>query len=144
MAPQCQALTLSDAKRCSEIGTQSNNLFCAYHAKQCHGILENTTQLIGQKFVILRALERLERRTAEVLYESQKWFKWVRQCQDDEEAQRAKEKEQVKKEAALFQRHWKEVEARLRRLRQKEDAKRQDEFLEMAYQERMSQEDEDT
>jgi hypothetical protein len=95
--------------------------------------------LQNEKYIVLRALERLERRTADVLYEKQQWFNWVRNLEDEEEAHRENEKKKVKKEAALFQRHWKEVSARMRELRAKEDVKRQAEYLEQAYHERASQ-----
>ena len=98
--------------------------------------------LSNRKFIVLRALERLERRTAEVLYEKTKWFSWVRQVQDLEEAQRESEKKRIKKEAALFKRHVKDRQIRMRDLRAKEDAKRSEIFLEEAYKERMSEEEE--
>ena len=98
--------------------------------------------LSNRKFIVLRALERLERRTAEVLYKKNKWFSWVRQVQDLEEAQRESEKKRIKKEAALFKRHAKDRQLRMRDLRAKEDAKRSEAFLEEAYKERMSEEEE--
>ncbi|KAL0258469.1 hypothetical protein SLS55_005962 [Diplodia seriata] len=101
--------------------------------------------LQSQKHAVLRALERLERRTAEVLYEKQKWFKWVRALEDQEELQRDQEKKKVKQEAALLKRHWKEVEARMRELRHREEQRREDDFLNKALEERakMDQDDED-
>ena len=98
--------------------------------------------LSNRKFIVLRALERLERRTAEVLYEKTKWFSWVRQVQDLEEAQRESEKKRIKREAALFKRHARDRKLRMRDLRAKEDAKRSEAFLEEAYNERMSEEEE--
>ncbi|TLD20898.1 hypothetical protein E2P81_ATG08562 [Venturia nashicola] len=94
-------------------------------------------QLNQQKFTVIRALERLEKRAAEVLYKKQKWFNWVRQCQEDEEKQAENKKEKIKREAALFRRQWKQVEQRLRVLRAKEEQKRQDAYLDKAYEERM-------
>lgn len=99
--------------------------------------------LSNRKFIVLRALERLERRTAEVLYKKHKWFSWVRQVQDSEETQRESEKKRVKKEAALFKRHVKDRQLRMRDLRAREDAKRSEAFLEEAYKERMSEEEKD-
>ncbi|OJD29348.1 mfs allantoate protein [Diplodia corticola] len=92
--------------------------------------------LASQKHAVLRALERLERRTADVLYEKQKWFKWVRQLEDEEEMQRDQEKKKVKQEAQLLKRHWKELEARMRELRVREERRRQDEYLDKAWEER--------
>lgn len=99
--------------------------------------------LSNRKFIVVRALERLERRTAEVLYKKHKWFSWVRQVQDLEETQRESEKKRVKKEAALFKRHVKDRQLRMRDLRAKEDAKKSEAFLDEAYRERMSDEEED-
>ena len=96
-------------------------------------------KLTNDRNITLRALERLERRTAEVLYASNRWFKWVREVQDDEEAAREKETEMIKQEARLFRRHWKEAEARMKEKRQQEFMKRQEADLDAAYQERMSQ-----
>jgi hypothetical protein len=95
--------------------------------------------LQNEKFIVLRALERVERRTAEVLYKKKQWFEWVRERQDTEEAQREKESKKVKLEAALFKRNIKELETRMRELRAREDAKNQDEFLDQVYKEKMAQ-----
>ena len=95
--------------------------------------------LSGQKFIILRALERLEHRTAELLYKKQKWFKWVRDCQDTEEAQRDSEKKKTKLEAALFRRHQKEIKLRTQKLKAIEDSKRQEADLDKAYFESLSE-----
>ena len=99
--------------------------------------------LSSRRSIVVRALERLERRVGEVLYKKQKWFKWVRQCQDDEETARENEKKKVKKEAALFKRHMREVQARMRELRAKEDLKRQEAYLDEAYNGRLSEEEQE-
>ncbi|KAB2572944.1 hypothetical protein DBV05_g8399 [Lasiodiplodia theobromae] len=223
MAPQCQALHLSDETRCKSAATNANGLFCQFHARQVYGLykgykrrnaaLDHLTAhpppflaaqdaagtplskvdfasissedelrqlhdhlferhalldrvirarklhhsrfyalqldyghqhyldaLASQKHAVLRALERVERRTAEVLYEQQKWFKWVRALEDAEEAARDAEKKKVKQEAQLLKRHWKEVEARMRELRKREEEKRQDDFLDKAWEERAKNE----
>lgn len=101
-------------------------------------------QLVGQRFTIARALERLERRTSEVLYEKRQWFKWVRQCQDEEEQHRDNEKKKVQREAALFKSHWKEMQSRLQTLRAKENQKRQEAYLEEAWEARMLESDDST
>jgi hypothetical protein len=36
MAPQCQALYVSDERRCSEEATNVNGLFCSFHARQVY------------------------------------------------------------------------------------------------------------
>jgi hypothetical protein len=92
--------------------------------------------LISEKHNTGRALEKLERRTAEVLYRQQQWFGWVRNLEDDEEKERDAEKKKIKQEAALFRRHWKDVSARMEKLRQKENNKRQSEYLEKVWEER--------
>ncbi|KAM0351754.1 hypothetical protein ACHAPU_002266 [Fusarium lateritium] len=61
---------------------------------------------------------------------------------DEEEANRDKEQKKIKQEAALFRRHMEQLEARLALTRQKEQQKFQDAFLENAYKERMSMNDE--
>ncbi|TVY87687.1 hypothetical protein LAWI1_G006032 [Lachnellula willkommii] len=104
--------------------------------------------LLGQKATITQALERLERRTAEanapqslVLYKHEQWFKWVRECQNEEEESREKEQQKVKKEAALFKRHWKAAQHRMRDFKAKEDKKRQDAYLEKVYKERLAEQE---
>ncbi|KAI1206620.1 uncharacterized protein F4807DRAFT_463565 [Annulohypoxylon truncatum] len=94
--------------------------------------------LSNRRHIVLRALEKLETRTAQVLYEKEKWYTWVRDAQKEEEATREKESKKVKLEAAMFKRHWKKMEARLRAQRKKEEKQRQDAYLEEAYKERMS------
>ena len=99
--------------------------------------------LQNQRFIVLRALGRLERRRGDVLFKEQKWFNWIRDCQDEEESRKDKESVKVKREAAFFKRHQKEVELRMKKSRDKERARQQDVFLEQAYQERLAQLDDD-
>ncbi|KAK7510175.1 uncharacterized protein IWZ02DRAFT_386339, partial [Phyllosticta citriasiana] len=108
-----------------------------------YGHKQYLDQLSGQKASVLRALERLERRTAEVMCSKRKWFNWVRHLEDKVDKQREAEKKKVKQEAALFKRHWKEVEKRMRDLRKKEEEKRQQEFLDQAWRERQKLDVED-
>lgn len=96
-------------------------------------------RLIGEKATVSRALERVFKRVSEVLYKRKKWFSWVQERQEEEEATREKEVERIKKEAKMFKRHMKQVDARLRRKKQEEDRKRQDAFLDQAYEERLRQ-----
>ncbi|KAH0050662.1 hypothetical protein KCU86_g23902, partial [Aureobasidium melanogenum] len=56
--------------------------------------------------------------------------------EDDEEKERDAEKKKIKQEAALFRRHWKDVSARMDKLRQKENEKRQAEYLDKVWEER--------
>ncbi|KAK7510074.1 hypothetical protein IWZ03DRAFT_433735 [Phyllosticta citriasiana] len=204
MAPQCQALNLSDESACTGAAhSYASGLFCRFHARQAHGLYKGyqrqslnqiffwdidhveelkelhthlfyrhalldrvirarklhtsrfyaldfdyghkqyLDQLSGQKASVLRALERLERRTAEVMCSKRKWFNWVRHLEDKVDKQREAEKKKVKQEAALFKRHWKEVEKRMRDLRKKEEEKRQQEFLDQAWRERQKLDVED-
>ncbi|KAK7984000.1 hypothetical protein PG989_011402 [Apiospora arundinis] len=214
----CQALNLSDGQACKEAATAANNLFCRFHAKQCHGLyigykrrnlkLDTLSEqapaylqdadvplanddfetvddkgvlkaihdhlfelyvllgkvidarrlhhkhfypltldyghqayldgLTNRRHVVLRALERIEKRTAEVLYEKERWYDWVRTVQEDDGANREKEQKRVKAEAAMFRRHYQKVQARLQAKRQKEEKKRQDAYLETIFQERQA------
>lgn len=36
---QCRALNVSDEKRCVEIATSVNGLFCGFHSRQCQGMV---------------------------------------------------------------------------------------------------------
>ncbi|ROW02401.1 hypothetical protein VMCG_06073 [Cytospora schulzeri] len=98
-------------------------------------------RLQARRMGSLRALERVEQRAAAVLYEREQWFKWVRSSQSEEEQTREKEQKKVKLEAAMFQRHWKELQSRSRALRQREEKQRQDAYLEQVWKERMDSAD---
>lgn len=67
----------------------------------------------------------------------------MRQRQDEEEAQRDSEQKRIKQEAALFERHWRQQKSHMQELRMKENMRRQEEFLEKAYNQRMSLEEEE-
>jgi hypothetical protein len=97
-------------------------------------------KLVNTRHSVLKALEHLERRTAQLLYKKERWFDWVRQVQDDEEEKREKEQKMIKLEAAMFRRHWREVEARLAAAREKEEKRRQEAYLEEVWRERMAAE----
>ncbi|KAK3935401.1 hypothetical protein QBC46DRAFT_422732 [Diplogelasinospora grovesii] len=98
-------------------------------------------RLVTQRRSVLRALENVERRTAVVLYEKEKWFTWVRQVQSEEETNREKEQKKVKMEAALFRRHWREMQARLDAAREREEKRRQEAYLDEVWRERMEADD---
>ena len=99
-------------------------------------------RLSSQRHIVNMAMGRVQKRILEVLHEKEYWFIWVREVQEEEEAAREKEHKKVKQEAALFRRHWKKLEARLERARQREEEERQDAFLEAAYRERMELDEE--
>ncbi|KKZ63042.1 hypothetical protein EMCG_02612 [[Emmonsia] crescens] len=98
--------------------------------------------LLQQKVTVAIALERVTRRTAEVLYKKRKWFQWTLKCQQEEDKTRENEKRKIKREAALFRRQMKEVDRRMRELRLKEQKKQQDDFLQRVYEERLAQDGE--
>ena len=94
--------------------------------------------LQNQRHITACALRNLEKRTGEELFVQQNWFQSARQRQDEEEKSRDNEKRKIKREAVLFKRYWSTLEARAKELRKKEDLKRQDDFLEEVYRERIS------
>ena len=56
---------------------------------------------------MIKALERLGKRIATVMYEQKQWFDWVKEAQAKEENEAETESKKVKLEALLFQRHQK-------------------------------------
>ena len=109
-----------------------------YPLKLDYGHQSYLDTLSNRRHIVLRALERVVKRTAEVLYAKEKWFQWVEEVQHQEESKREKEAKKVKLEAAMFKRHWKKMQNRLRTQREKEEKQRQEAFLETVYQERIS------
>ncbi|PVH81349.1 hypothetical protein DL98DRAFT_571218 [Cadophora sp. DSE1049] len=97
--------------------------------------------LQGMRTSTVAALGRLERRSAEVVYKDEKWWEWVKGVQDEGGESRKEEKEakRIKDEAAMFRRHWKAAESRMRDNKRKEEAKRQDAYLDQVYRERMAE-----
>ncbi|KAF2875318.1 hypothetical protein BDV95DRAFT_313916 [Massariosphaeria phaeospora] len=73
-----------------------------------------------------------------MMYKQEQWLPWVEQCQDDAENQPTIESKKVKLEALLFKRHKKEMDRHQQRSKAKESAKREEEFLENAYNQRLS------
>lgn len=100
-------------------------------------------KLSSQRNIVLGALGAICKRISEVLYHDEQWYEWVRNAQEDEEANRDKEQKRIKQEAALFRRHMKSLETKMEQARQKEEKKRQDAFLEEAYQQRMAESEDD-
>lgn len=96
-------------------------------------------KLNGQKFTVLRTLWRIAQRAMDLAHHKENWYKWIQQCQLDEEQARGKESAKVKAENALFKRNQKEME-RLRQIRRaNEEQECQNVFLEAAYQQRMAE-----
>lgn len=95
--------------------------------------------LITKKRTVNGALQRCYQRMAHLAYEKQKWFQWAKECQTEEDQQRENEQKKIKREAALFRRRAKELERYMRQRRAKEDARRQEEFLQRAYEQSMAE-----
>ncbi|KAK4213764.1 hypothetical protein QBC37DRAFT_440623 [Rhypophila decipiens] len=110
-----------------------------YSMEMDYGHQAYLDKLVQTRHAVTQALESLEKRTAQILYQREKWFEWVREVQDDQDKNRQKEQKKIKLEAALFRRHWKEMEARLRAAREKEEKKRQEAYLDDAWRERMKE-----
>ncbi|KAI1773620.1 hypothetical protein F4818DRAFT_449017 [Hypoxylon cercidicola] len=91
--------------------------------------------LSNRRHIVLRALEKLKTRITQALYEREKWYKWIRDVQQEEEATREKESKKVKHEAAMFKRYWDKMQTRITARREKEDRQRPDAYLDAAYQE---------
>ncbi|KAH7339212.1 hypothetical protein BKA66DRAFT_581855, partial [Pyrenochaeta sp. MPI-SDFR-AT-0127] len=96
-------------------------------------------QLQNQRHVIVKALERLGKRAAEVMYEQKQWFDWVKQCQEKEEKEGENENKKVKLESLLFKRHQKEIDRHQHEIKHREDKKLQEQYLEELYTQRLSE-----
>lgn len=113
-----------------------------YSLEMDYGHKMYVDKLVQTRHAVTKALESLERRTAQILYRREKWFEWVREVQDDHDQDNKEEqKKKVKLEAALFRRHWREMEARLKAAREKEEKRRQEAYLEEVWRERMKEEE---
>lgn len=98
-------------------------------------------KLVSHRHIAYLALGRARKRYITLLYEKEQWYSWVRHAQDEEEVNREKEQKKIRQEAALFKRHMKQLETRLAVMREKEQQKLQDAFLEDAYRERLAMKD---
>jgi hypothetical protein len=100
-------------------------------------------RLQNDRLVMAKALEKLGQRIAAVMYEQKQWFDWVKNCQEQEAKQEENESKKVKLESLLFQRHRKEIQRHQREMKAKEDEKRQEQFLDHTYHQRLSEMSED-
>lgn len=103
-------------------------------------------KLLNDKQNMAKALEKLGKRAATVMYEQKQWFDWVKQTQIKEEKEGESESKKVKLEALLFQRHQKEIKRQQRDLREREAQKQQERYLDDTYKQRltdMSEEEQD-
>jgi hypothetical protein len=110
-----------------------------YAVDMDYGHEKYLTKLLNEKHVIAKALERLARRGADVVYEEREWHDWVKNCQQDEEDQRAKESEKVKLEGLLFKRHQRELQRQQREMKAKDDKEREEYYLQQVYEQRLSE-----
>ncbi|XPS80532.1 hypothetical protein M3J09_012484 [Ascochyta lentis] len=95
-------------------------------------------KLQSDKQTMTKALEKLGKRAATVMYEQKQWFDWVKETQEQEEKQGETESRKVKLESLLFQRHQKELKRQQLRMRAKEDQKQQEQYLDETYKQRLS------
>lgn len=100
-------------------------------------------KLLNDKQTMTKALEKLAKRTATVMYEQKQWFDWVKETQEQEEQRGDTESRKVKLESMLFQRHQKELKRQQREMRAKEDQKQQEQYLDETYKQRLSDMSED-
>lgn len=96
-------------------------------------------QLQNQRHVVVKALERLGKRAAVLMYEQKQWFDWVKQCQEKEEKEGENESKKIKLESLLFKRHQKEIDRHQREIRSREHKKLQEQYLEELYTQRLSE-----
>ncbi|KAL1603395.1 hypothetical protein SLS59_004492 [Nothophoma quercina] len=104
-------------------------------------------KLLNDKQNMTKALEKLGKRAATVMYEQKQWFNWVKETQAKEEKEGETESKKVKLESLLFQRHQKEIKRQQREAQAKEAQKLQQQYLDETYKQRlsdMSEEEEDS
>jgi hypothetical protein len=95
-------------------------------------------KLLNDKQKMTKALERLGKRAATVMYEQKQWFDWVKDTQAKEEKEGETESKKVKLESLLFQRHQKEIKRQQREIQAREAKKQQEQYLDETYQQRLS------
>lgn len=96
-------------------------------------------QLQNERHVLLKALEKIGKRAAALIHEQKQWYDWVKKSQEEEEKHGASESKKVKLESLLFKRHQKEIARHQREMKHREDKKRQEEYLDEAYTQRLSE-----
>jgi len=94
-------------------------------------------KLMHERRTVEDALVRLARRYQEVLFQDERWFKWVTERQRDQEEVEDKLKKQIKLEAAIFRRHAKQVAERRARRSERERELLQAQDIEAVFQERL-------
>ncbi|KAF2638583.1 hypothetical protein P280DRAFT_471187 [Massarina eburnea CBS 473.64] len=110
-----------------------------YAVDMDYGHEKYLTKLQNEKHVMTKALERVGKRGAEVMYKQKEWLGWVKHCQEEEETQRENESKKVKLESSLLKRHQKELQRHQRAMKAKETKKREEKYLQKAYEQRLSE-----
>jgi hypothetical protein len=100
-------------------------------------------KLQNERYVMTKALEKLGKRAAALMHQQEQWYDWVKKAQDDEEKNGETESKKVKLESLLFRRHQKEITRHQREMKAKENRKRQEEYLNQVYTQRLSEMSED-
>lgn len=100
-------------------------------------------RLQNERHVMVKGLEKLGKRAAVLMHQQKQWYGWVKRAQEEEERNGETESKKVKLESLLFRRHQKEIARHQRDMRSKEDKKRQEEFLDQVYTQRLSEMSED-
>lgn len=95
-------------------------------------------RLQNERRIMVKALEKLGKRAASLMHQQKQWYGWVKKAQDEEEKNGESESNKVKLESLLFKRHQKELARHQREMRAREDKKRQDEYLNQVYEQRLS------
>ena len=110
-----------------------------YAVTMDYGHEKYLNSLITERRTVSGALYRCYQRMAHLAFQKQRWFKWAKECQEEEDQRRETEQKKIKREAALFRRQAKELDRRVRQRRAEENARRQEDFLERAYQENLAE-----
>jgi hypothetical protein len=93
----------------------------------------------NERFNMVKALEKLDRRVATVMFEQKQWFTWIKQCQEKEDEDTENESKKVKLESLLIKHHQTEISRHMREMRSREDGKRQEQYLNAIYTQRLSE-----
>ncbi|KAL1655727.1 hypothetical protein SLS61_001751 [Didymella pomorum] len=95
-------------------------------------------KLLNDRQNMTKALEKLGKRAATVMYEQKQWFNWVKETQAKEEKEGETESRKVRLESLLFQRHQKEIKRQQREMQAREAKKQQEQYLDETYKQRLS------
>jgi hypothetical protein len=96
-------------------------------------------KLQNERYVMVKALEKLGKRATALMHEQEQWYDWVKKAHEEEEKHSETESKKVKLESLLFKRHLNEVTRYQREVKSREAKKQQEEFLEQAYIQRVSE-----